>query len=239
LPISARRGGNALTDAVLDWAASRAAAASQPLRHLLRAGEGRDAVPLGLVAGLLATGQDGTDADERQQAREALIRLEPRLRGRVPAGSALGAWGTESAAAVLDLLGTPAGHPCGEALLARSDQLLDLVHGIGLAGGSDLLPSGLTWRLAALARVLRSAPRTLGAAGPDDVQITPAALADVEQGWASVATHRLADTDARMPAFRAAVRLARWLALDTAPRSVTLPVLLAQYRDAAPADEKR
>ena len=48
--------GDPLTDAVLDWAASRAGAAGQPLRHLLRAGDVRDAVPLGLVAGLLAAG---------------------------------------------------------------------------------------------------------------------------------------------------------------------------------------
>ena len=46
--------GDALAGAVLDWAAERAGAAGPPLRHLLRAGEARDAVPLGLVAGLLA-----------------------------------------------------------------------------------------------------------------------------------------------------------------------------------------
>ena len=49
--------GDALTGTVLDWAAERAGAAGPPLRHLLRAGEARDAVPLGLVAGLLADGE--------------------------------------------------------------------------------------------------------------------------------------------------------------------------------------
>ena len=48
--------GDALTGTVLDWAAGRAGAAGQPLRHLLRAGEARDAVPLGLVVGLLRRG---------------------------------------------------------------------------------------------------------------------------------------------------------------------------------------
>ena len=54
--------GDALTGTVLDWAAERAGAAGPPLGHLLRAGEARDAVPLGLVAGLrLRTGTDGGD----------------------------------------------------------------------------------------------------------------------------------------------------------------------------------
>ena len=52
--------GDALTGTVLDWAAGRAGAAGQPLRHLLRAGEARDAVPLGLVAGLLGEARDGS-----------------------------------------------------------------------------------------------------------------------------------------------------------------------------------
>ena len=58
---------------------------------------------------------------------------------------------------VLDMLGEPSEHAHGEALLARADELLGAVHAVGLADGSDLLPVGLTRRLAALAGVLRSA----------------------------------------------------------------------------------
>ena len=57
--------GDALTGAVLDWAAERAGAVGRPLLRLLRAGEARDAVPLGLVAGLLADARDGTVAPGR------------------------------------------------------------------------------------------------------------------------------------------------------------------------------
>ena len=46
--------GNALADAVLDWAAQRCGAVAGPVGDALRAGDARDAVPLGLVAGLLA-----------------------------------------------------------------------------------------------------------------------------------------------------------------------------------------
>src|ERR1019366_5957489 len=84
--------GDAVTGAALDWVASRAGAAGPPLRHLLRAGEARDAVPLGLVAGLLGAIRDGAAsepahraAEARQLAREALIRLEPRLESAAPA----------------------------------------------------------------------------------------------------------------------------------------------------------
>ena len=49
------------------------------------------------------------------------------------------------------MLADPAGRAHGEALLARADELLGAVHAAGLADASDLLPAGLTRRLAALA----------------------------------------------------------------------------------------
>ena len=224
-------GGNALTDAVLDWAADRAGAASAPLRHLLRAGDARDAVPIGLIAGVLAQERDGADASSRQLAREALIRLEPRLGGSIPPGPALRSWGSESAAAVLDLLADREQQANGEALLTRADELLAAVHGLGLAGGSALLPAGLTWRLGSLAASLRSALGMGTGTDPDPAQIPGAALASVEQAWTSVATHRLADNDPRTGVFRAAVRLARWLATDSQAGGTALPSQLARYRD--------
>ena len=50
--------GHPLTDAVLGWAAGRCGAVSGPVLHLLRAGEARDCVPLGMVAGLLSQAGD-------------------------------------------------------------------------------------------------------------------------------------------------------------------------------------
>ena len=223
--------GNPLTDAVLDWAASRSGAAGQPLRHLLRAGEASDAVPLGLVTGLLGAERDRGDGDSRQLAREALIRLEPRLGGSVPAGATLRSWAAESSAVLLGMLGEPTEHAHGEALLARADELLGAVHAVGLADGSDLLPVGLTRRLAALAGVLRSALGPQPAADPARAQIPAAVLAEVEYTWTRVTAHRLADTDDRTPAFHAAVRLARWLAADSLARGTTLAALLSRHGD--------
>jgi hypothetical protein len=256
--------GDALTGAVLDWAASRAGPAGRPLLHLLRAGEARDAVPLGLVAGVLGGvggtgvlggvggtgvlggvggtgvlgGVGGTDPatgpgpDAMRLAREGLIRLEPRLGGATPAAAVLRSWALDSAVVVSGLLQNPASRGNGDSLLARADELLADSRAAGLADGSDLLPSGLTRRFASLAGDLRAALASAAArehASPDLPQIPEAGLAGVEQAWTRVATHRLAESDARTPAFHAAVRLARWLASSSAAGGTSLRVLLDRH----------
>jgi hypothetical protein len=241
--------GDPVTGAALDWVAGRAGAAGQPLRHLLRAGEARDAVPLGLIAGLLGAARDGAAsepahlaAEARQLAREALIRLEPRLGGATPATTVLRSWAAESSTVIAGMLHDPASRGHGEALLARADELLTAARADGLADGSDLLPAGLTRRFASLAGALRAAlpaaePLTTGRpavrenADPDLLQITEAALAGIEREWTRVATHRLAGADPRTPAFHAAVRLARWLAVNSAVGGTSLQPLLDQHGD--------
>jgi hypothetical protein len=236
--------GDALTGAVLAWAAGRAGAAGQPLLHLLRAGEGRDAVPLGLVAGLLGAVLDLSASDAMQPtpglaqlAREALIRLEPRFGGTAPSRAALQSWSREAATVAAGLLAEPATRGSGEILLARADELLGSVGAAGLADASNLLPAGLTRRLAALADLLRAAlvrtepSRDGEKTNPDRPQVRPAALAHVEKAWGRVAEHQLAQEDPRTRAFHAAVRLARWLATDAAAAGTSLSALLGRHRD--------
>jgi len=229
--------GDALTGTILDWAAERAGAAGPPLRHLLRAWEARDAVPLGLVAGLLAAARDGA-GEATQLARETLIRLEPRFGGAAPAGAALRSWAGESSAVIAGMLQDPASRVNGQGLLARADELLARADELlaasradGLADGSDLLPTGLTRRLASLAGALRAAVAEAPPADPDLPRIPGAALAEVERAWTRVATHRLAGTDARTSAFHAAVRLARWLAGNAAASTVSLQPLVDRHGD--------
>ncbi len=238
--------GDGLAGAVLDWAAGRAGTVGQPLLHLLRAGEARDAVPLGLVTGLLAKARNGTadqiarptaataqpNPEAMQLAREALIRLEPRLGGTGPTDAVLRSWADESAAVVTGMLRDPGRRADGEALLARADELLAASRAESLAGGSDLLPAGLTRRLASLVGALRAAPAvgvTRRPADPDVPQVADAALADVEQAWTRVATHLLAEDDPRTPAFHAAVRLVRWLAESSAAVDTSLRSLLDRH----------
>jgi len=220
--------GDALTGTILDWAAERAGVAGPPLRHLLGAGEARDAVPLGLVAGLLAVVRDGA-GEETQLAREALIRLEPRFGGAAPAGAVLRSWAGESSAVIAGMLQDPASRANGQGLLARADDLLAASRAGGLADGSDLLPSGLTRRLASLAGALRAAVAGAPLADPDLPRVPGTALTEVERAWTRVATHRLADTDARTPSFHAAVRLARWLAGNAAASTTSLQPLIDRH----------
>ena len=170
-------------------------------------------------------------AETAQLAREALIRLEPRFGGAAPAGAVLRSWAGEASAVLAGMLQDPASRGNGESLLARADELLAAIRADGLADGSDLLPSGLTRRLASLAGTLRAALAGAPPADPDLPWIPGAALADVEQAWTRVATHRLADADERTPAFHAAVRLARWLAGNSAVGAASLQALLGRHGD--------
>lgn len=224
--------GDPVTDAVLDWAAGRTGAISPAVLHLLRGGEARDVVPLGLVAGLLAEARDSGTSEESRVARDALIRMEPRTGGTTLPTASLTAWAAESSAVVTGILQSPASQAAGEGLLSRADGLLTTIQASGLAEGSGLLPSGLTRRFAALAAELRSATSGTSAADPERALVTPDALARVEQAWARVAAHQLAGTDDRRTlAFHAAVRIARWLAVPSLADSTGLPFLLRRHAD--------
>jgi hypothetical protein len=219
--------GDVLTEAVLDWAAGHAGAVGGAIRHLLRGGEARDAVPLGLIVGLLGQARDAALARETQDAgtdlpqiaRESLIRLEARLGGMVPCTDALRTWAAEASAVVTTMDHAPTTRADAGRLLARADQLLAMVHADALADSSDLLPTGLTRRLATLAdRLRRSIEDPVHDDGDlDRPLVSPEAQRRVEEAWARVAAHHLADADGRVPVFHAAVRLDRWLASPASP----------------------
>lgn len=199
-----KQSGNALTDEVLRWMAHRSHAIRTPLLALLRAGDLPDVVPLGLVVGVLVTARTSAQATTAQLARDGLLRLEPRLGGAVPDEAALLAWSTRAAVV---LRTAPA--PEQERVLARADRLLTEVQAGTLAGGSDLLPKGLTVRLDELAAVLRAqVPEHPSTSEP---VLASAPLAAVEASWVRVDGHASAAGDPRARAFRAAVRLVRWL----------------------------
>ena len=224
--------GDSVTDAALGWAAGRTGAISPAVLHLLRGGEARDVVPLGLVAGLLAEARDSGTGEESRVARDALIRMEPRTGGITLPTASLTAWAVESSAVITGMLRSPAGQAVAESLLARADSLLTAVRADGLAEGSGLLPSGLTRRFAALAAELRSATSGVSAADPDCALVTLDALARVERAWARVAAHQLAGSDdRRTSAFHAAVRLARWLASPSPVGGAGLPYLVRRHAD--------
>lgn len=220
-----RLAGDALVDALLTWAAGRTGVASAPLLHLLRAGATADALPLGLLVGLLGEARDSKSADAVQLARDSLIRLEPRLGGTLPPPHALHAWAVESSAVVGWLLHNIETRPTAERLVARADVLLSEVQATGLAERSDVLPTGLTRRLGHLADSLRAA------VADERAPVTPAGLAQVEQAWSSVVGHRLAAGDRRTTAFAAAVRLARWLSQPDGVPGRSMEALVDRHGD--------
>lgn len=220
-----RRGGNALTDELLRWLAQRSHAIRVPLLALLRAGDLMDVVPLGLVAGVLVAAR--ARSTTAQLARDGLLRLEPRLGGSVPEESALLAW-SRRAGEVLQTV------PAPERLriLGRADALLTEVQAATLAGASDLLPAGLTVRLDELASVLRA---SVSDHPPVSEPLLAAAqVTSVEAAWARVEAHASSAADSRARAFRAAVRLARWLSLPVqeAPRTLSALVQRQGSEDA-------
>jgi hypothetical protein len=231
--------GDTLTDAVLGWAAERTGAIARAVLHLLRGGEARDIIPLGLVAGVLAEARDNRAGEDAQIARDALIRMEARFGGADLSSAALTSWAAEASAVVTGMLRTSVRRApgegtdvkaAGEALLARADHLLGGVRAAGLADGSDLLPSGLTRRYATLATELRAATGGRAEADPDTAIVTRDGLERVERAWASAAAHHLAGDDRRTHAFHAAVRLTRWLA-DAAPVGAGMPGLLRRHAE--------
>ena len=161
-------------------------------------------------------------------ARDALIRMEALFGGAVLPSAVLTSWAAEASAVVSGMLCVAARKASGEALPARADHLLEGVRAAGLADRSDLLPSGLSRRFAALAAELRAATSGRAQADPDQAIVTRDGLDRVERAWASVAAHYLAGDDRRTHAFHAAVRLTRWLA-DVSPDGTELPTLLRRH----------
>lgn len=195
-------GGDEITDATLGWICARAGAAAPLLTELVRRGEVRSAVPLGLVVGLLAD-VDAT-ADAGPDGRLGLARLAHRWGGAIPDNDTLVALGQSAGQVVSTMLRDRADRPAARSILTAADDLLVDADATHLAAYSSLLQRGLTERLRSVAGQLKAAL----AEEPD---------AAVETAWEQVSAHVLADRDhvdtpdPRLRPVLAAVRLLRWL----------------------------
>lgn len=219
-------GGEALLDALLPWLADCSGVAAPAVGSLLASGRVTDVVPLGLVTGVLDAVVDGPAA---QAAREALVRLEPVFGGQLPAVPVRTTWAAEAHGLVSSLLLLSDG--VAARLLSRADTLLQDLRASGLAETSDLLASSLTLRLTRLSAALRVALVEQHDGGDGQAWLPATALRDVEQAWTAVTAHRQSELDPRTAAFRAAVRLMRWLATPTTTNADGLAGLTARHRD--------
>lgn len=224
-------GGDQVAGAVLEWVTEQVGASGKPLGQLLRNGEGRQAIPLGLVLDVLLRSRAAVRSDDVVLAREAMVRLEPRTGGAGVARVALEAWAAQASYAVRQMLGAPRTKALGDRLLAEADTVLGEVQARSLAESSDLLPASLSARLGRLAAALRGAVAASGVGEIESPRVPEGELEAVEAAWVAVADHVLAAEDGRGPAARAAVRLVRWLSLDAAPAARNLSALHRRHVD--------
>jgi hypothetical protein len=165
-------------------------------------GSGTDAIPLGVIAGLLWNGTPPSAANAAARAR-----LEAFLGGQPPSEADATAWSEAALSWVERVLGS-ADRAEAQRVLARAEQLVRQVQAEAFVVRSDLLPTALEGRLREFADAVRA------------VLARPAArtLADAEEALRRAGRHRLAPFDSRYPVAQAALRGLRWLSTPDAGR---------------------
>jgi CBS domain-containing protein len=213
-------------DAVLDgltgFLVEVAGQAAGPVLAAARAGHGADAVPLGLLAGVLwPAPAGGARATEVAVAR---ARLEPRFGGVRLTDRAAAAFGAAAEAWVARAIGSGDERDRAEAyrMLTRAEAIAGGIDAADLLGVSDLLPAGFRHRLRDVAAAVRAA--VPGGGGTADA----AAVARAQAAVTRLAEHRGGER-ARVETARMAVRLLRWLATPDNGAPATLHEALHRY----------
>ncbi|WP_433531871.1 BREX-2 system phosphatase PglZ [Micromonospora sp. CA-263727] len=218
-------------DGIGDFLLEAAGPVALPVLAAVRAGYGVDAIPLGLLAGVLWPRDPGSADVEIAVAR---TRLEPRLGGvRITDVSATAF--TEAAEAwVYRALDDDAVRHDAHRMLRRAEEIAAEIDVTGRLAASALLPAGFTQRMRAFGAMVRLALPVPCPAVPasDLIERTQERLAEVE-------AHRSADRT-RVETARMAVRLLRWLATPEARRTATmLDVVHRQIREDGWVDRAR
>ncbi|MEU8004188.1 BREX-2 system phosphatase PglZ [Catellatospora sp. NPDC049111] len=190
---------------IAGFAAETAGPAGRVIIAAVRAGHGIDAIPLGLLCGVLWT----TPAT---QAAVARTRLEPRFGGLqltdVEAGHL-------AAAAEAWILRIAESHQREvEPLLRRAETIAAEIDAAALLGGSTLLPAGFTHRMREFAGVL-----SMGL--PDAGPVPVGAVVAAQRALRAVEEHRSAPP-VRLETARMAIRLMRWLSINDGAAPATL-----------------
>lgn len=222
--------GDALADAALTWLAHRCEPAAELVVSLVRQGRLADLLPLGLAGRAVLA----CPVDSAPWVRLQTQHLEDR-----DVDSATLTPYVEAAELVLRELmldpGDDAARQVGR-LLTRADELVSDLRAEAGVSASELLRSSLTARLAVLGEALHRAvdKASARAASGGDAPLADAdRLPAVEAALNDVTAHALAREEERVRRATAGVRLARWLALDTAIHETpALPDLMRRHRDA-------
>ncbi|WP_308249590.1 BREX-2 system phosphatase PglZ [Nocardioides jiangsuensis] len=182
-----------LRSRVVSWLLQHTGAATRPVLDLVANGHGTDAVPLGVVAGILWT----VPGAARSQGWVDQKVGRPLTAGEAKDWSELSEGWVERR-----LVSDP---EAARGMLERAEQLMDEVHATQHVATSHLLPGGLQARA-------RDAAEAAAAASSS---ATPVNVERAESAFRSLGRHRLAALGHKdVEAVAMAVRLVRWLATN-------------------------
>jgi hypothetical protein len=216
-------------DGLTGYLAEVAGGAVVPVLTAARAGNGVDAVPLGLLAGVLWPGPTGSKA--ATSVAVARARLEPWFGGAKLVEEQAVAFAAAAEAWVDRVIGTGDGSAEANRMLARAEAIAADVEATSLLGGSNLLPSGFVHRLREVASAVRLAVPAAGS-------IPASGIAAAQTALARVGEHRGGDPD-RLKTMQMAVRLLRWLATDDQESATLHDALRRQVRNDGWVDRAR
>jgi PglZ domain len=204
----------AVSERLLDWLGERTGPAGRFTMQVVRAGNTADALPLALVAGLLASPEI-----DPVQAAEARGLLAHRYGGQTPTGDHARGWAEAARGVVERRVASDRG------LLTRLDRaeaILASANASQVAGASPVLRAGMEARLHRLAITVRTAL---------DHPADRLALSGAEATQRQVAGHVLAAVESpRVARSHMALRLLRWLATDDSPPA-TIAEAVARHVD--------
>lgn len=211
---------DAVLDGLMGFLVEVAGQAAGPILAAARAGHGADAVPLGLLAGVLWPAPAG--GARATEAAVARARLEPRFGGARLSDGEAAAFSAATEAWVDRTIGDKRDRAEAHRMLTRAEAIAAEIDAIGLLGASDLLPAGFRHRLRDVAAAIRAA--VPGGGGPTE----SAALARAQAAVTRLAEHRGVER-VRVETARMAVRLLRWLAIPDSAAPVTLHEALHRH----------
>jgi hypothetical protein len=218
-----------LLDGLTGYLVETAGLVAVPIMAATRAGHGVDAVPLGLLVGVLWPDRTGPRATAVAVAR---TRLEPWFGGTRLSAAHASALGSAAEIWVDRVIGLEGGAGEANRMLARAENIAKEIDAVGLLGASNLLPAGFLQRMRDVAAAVRLAVPMTGTANPDLITSAQDALARLGE-------HRSGDPD-RLKIMQMAVRLLRWLAIPEQPKPATLYAALhRQVRDDGWVDRAR
>ncbi|WP_308121250.1 BREX-2 system phosphatase PglZ [Paractinoplanes bogorensis] len=200
-----------LLDGLSGYLIEAAGPATVPIMAAARAGHGVDAVPLGLLVGVLWPEHPGSKTTEIAVAR---ARLEPWFGGIRLTDQQASAFSSAAEVWVDRVVGLEGGAGEANRMLARAEAIAKEIDATQLLGGSNLLPAGFLQRMRDAAAAVRLA---VPAAGIADAR----RIAAAQEALARLAAHRGGDSE-RLKTMQMAVRLLRWLATSDAGAPSTL-----------------